>query len=132
RSASNGSPVTAGNRQLVSAGATWGVAGPFAAFHGAVEVGELLAALWFVVASRRHDGRDAVDAEGAEIRAHLAPGNQRPDLAPEPEAERAHVAGRGPAGLVAIVERQHLALFDRTLDAVDMGAVGVAHHPHRR
>src|SRR5687768_11881584 len=93
-------PARGGNGRSISAGAVGRVAGPFAALHGAVEIGELLAAFGLVGAAGHHDRCDAVDAEGAEVGAHLAPGDQRPDLAPEPEAERAHVAGRGPAGLV--------------------------------
>ena len=75
---------------------------------------------------------DPVDAEGAEIVAHLAPGDQRPHLAPEPQAERPDVARGAAAGLVRIVDGQHLALFDGALDQVDRLAGGVAHHPHRR
>ena len=78
------------------------------------------------------DRGDAVDAEGAEIVAHLAPGDQRPDLAPEPQAERPHVARRAAARFVAVVERQHVALSTARSIRSIAGAVGVAHHPHRR
>ena len=67
-----------------------------------------------------------------KVVAHLAPGDQRPHLAPEPQAERPDVARGAAAGLVRIVDGQHLALFDRALDQVDRLAGGVADHPHRR
>src|SRR5690606_5238612 len=63
-------------------------AGIFAQFHAAVEIGELAAAFGPEGAAGGRQVADAVDAEGAEIVAHLAPCHQRPDLAPEPQAER--------------------------------------------
>ena len=102
------------------------------ALHAAVKIGEQLAAFRLEGAAGMNDRRDAVDAEGAEIVAQLAPGGERPHLAPEPQAERAHVAAAAAAQLVAIVEGEHVALFDGALEQVDMDAVGVGHHPHRR
>jgi uncharacterized protein YdeI (YjbR/CyaY-like superfamily) len=59
-----------------------------ALLHG-VEIGQRLAALRAETPARRVPG-NPVDAEHAEIVAGFAPGEKRPDLAPEAKPERAH------------------------------------------
>src|SRR5690606_13778255 len=60
--------------------------------HAAVEIGQRLAALVAERPPGEFQRDDAVHAERAKILAHLAPGDQRPDLSPEPQAERASAA----------------------------------------
>src|SRR5690606_29070366 len=104
----------------------------FAALHGTVEIGELLAPLPLEDEAGSNDRSDAIDAEGAEIVAHLAPGNQCPHLAPEPRAERRHVPRGDSGGLVVIWDGQRLTLLLGALDKIDIGASLIAHLPLRR
>src|SRR5690606_20711000 len=69
------------------------------------------------------DACDAVDAEHAEVLPELAPGNERPDLAPEPETERLHRPLRGMAARVAVGEAEPLAVRRRPVEPVDHRAV---------
>ena len=68
--------------------------------------------------------RKSVRSSHQAASVHTLPQNHRPSG----RTSRAWTA----ACLVAIVERQHVALLDRALEQVDVGAVGVGHDPHRR
>src|SRR5262249_11390171 len=91
---------------------------PPSGLHRAEEVLEPFARL---IGESRTDGDagDAVEAEVAEIRAHLAPRGERPLLAPEVEAERTHRTLATLAVLVLVAEVEALALDDRFAHRVE-------------
>src|SRR5690606_22982013 len=107
------------------------VAAALVKLHPAVEIGKLLAALRLEAAARILHHRNTVDAEGAEIVPQLAPGDQRPHLAPEPQTQGVYVALGRAALLVAVVERKNPALLHRLFHYVDGLLLGLADHPVR-
>ena len=67
-------------------------------------------------------GERAVDAKHAEVVAHFAPGDERPDLAPEDEPERADPPPDPGAGLVTVADRQARRVADGRVEQVQPAA----------
>src|SRR6185312_12123703 len=78
-------------------------------------------------------GGDAIGAEVAKIPAQTTPRAQRPLAAPERQAQRFDLAHAGLAGLVAVIQPQHLAADDGRVQLVDQGGeiLAMLVAPHR-
>src|SRR5690606_34905979 len=103
-----------------------------AKLHAAVEIRKLLAPFRPKRSACIIHDNDPVEPERAEAFPQFAPPDQRPDLAPEPQSQRANIALGYVALLVAIVEPQHAAVVDRPFQHVDRLTLGIADAPTGR
>src|SRR5690606_36741143 len=94
--------------------------------------GQLLAPLGTERPARILKDDNAIEPEGAEALPQLAPADERPDLAPEPEAQRADGALGDVLLLVAVVEPQYPPVLHRTFQNVDNLPLGITDAPARR
>src|SRR5690606_35078666 len=98
----------------------------FAQFHEAVEIRQRLAAFRPEETTSVARFHDAVGAECAEGVAQFAPADNRPDLAPEPKAERANITLAFTRFQIAIADIEYIALIDRAVHRVADAALALA------
>ena len=93
-----------------------------ALFHGAIKVGQCFAAFEAEGCAVVFQLRNSVEAKHTKIVAQLAPGNERPHLAPKPQAERSNASFGGSRLGFAIGQRETMLCLHGTFDLINARA----------